>query len=160
MISVAQTGFEAISKASFPPVEIHFPSSQSSQTEIFTNAVSQLVHLLLTDAELRLLFPTAISKVGPDRFQRNFSRFLKNYSQRLEREALNELQRQAAHFVHISARRTAVEMGRELTQGGSESLEVQKLESELPKAAQVNAWLSHPEQRSHHWHKYHGVNRR
>jgi ankyrin repeat protein len=80
------------------------PSSQSSQSEVFSIAVSELASLLLNDNELRVLYPAAILKIGFERLQRNFTRFLKKYSQSLQREASNELQRQAAHFVRISAR--------------------------------------------------------
>ena len=116
-------------------------SSQSSQSEIFSIAVSELAYLLLNDDELRLLYPTAILKIGLERLQRNFARFLKRYSQSLEREASNELQRQAAHFVRISARRTAAEIGRILRQDDGEALGARKLKFEVSKAAQVSSWL-------------------
>ncbi|KAJ4182613.1 hypothetical protein NW759_017119 [Fusarium solani] len=116
-------------------------SSQSSQGELFSIAISELVHLLLTDNELMLLYPTALSKVGPDRFQRNFVRFLKRYSQNLKEEASSEPERQAALFVRLSARRTVVEMGRKLRHDDWELLGTRKLELEVSKASQVNAWL-------------------
>jgi hypothetical protein len=117
------------------------PSSQSSLGETFSSALAEFTNLLLFDDELMLLYPTAILKLGPDKFQRNFARFLKRYGQRLGSEASDELQRRAAHFVRVSARRTATEMGRILRQEGQELLGEFRLESELSKAAQLNAWL-------------------
>jgi hypothetical protein len=117
------------------------PSSQPSLSEIFPIAVSELADLLLNDEELMLLYPTAVSKIGPNRFQRNFTRFLKRYGQNLEKEASNDLQRQAAHFVRISARQTTAKMGRILIQDGGELLGSWKLELGLSKEAQLNAWL-------------------
>jgi hypothetical protein len=75
------------------------PSSQSSLSETFSSALAEFTNLLLFDDELMPLYPTAILKLGPDKFQRNFARFLKRYGQRLGREASDELQRRAAHFV-------------------------------------------------------------
>ena len=116
-------------------------SSQSSQNEIFSIAVSEFAYLLLNDDELMLLYPTAISKIGLERLQRNFARFLKTYSRSLQREASNEVQRQAAKFARKSARQTAAEIGRILRQGDDEVLGARKVDLEVSKTAQVSAWL-------------------
>ncbi|KKZ64826.1 hypothetical protein EMCG_09273 [[Emmonsia] crescens] len=44
-------------------------SSQSSQSESTPIAISKLANLLMNDRELTLLYPIAISRVGPVRFQ-------------------------------------------------------------------------------------------
>ncbi|KAJ5819321.1 hypothetical protein N7474_004912 [Penicillium riverlandense] len=116
-----------------------FQSSQSSQGEITSIAISELTNLLLNDDELKLLYPIAISKVGPDRFQRNFARILRNYGRRLNGEASNEIQRQAAQFVRLSARQTSAQLRIALMQGSSGLLIGKKLVS---KSAQVNAWIA------------------
>lgn len=114
-------------------------SSLSSQGEIVSIAISELAEILLNDNELKILYPTAISKVGPDRFQRNFTRILKKFGRNLEGEALNEIQRQAAQFVRSSAQQTAARMRQFLSQDGSK-LGVEQ-SSDASKTAQVNAWL-------------------
>ena len=116
-------------------------SSRSSQGEYFSHAVFELTQLLLNDDELKLLYPKAISKVGTDKFQRNFARFLKSFSQSLLGEASNDLQRDAAHFVRVPVRQTAAEIGKVLRQDEGELSMAQKLKLGVSKAVQVNAWL-------------------
>jgi hypothetical protein len=116
-------------------------SSQSSQGEITSFAILQLAHLLLNENELMLLYPTAISKVGPDKFQRNFARFLEKYGRRLLGEASSELQRQAAHFVSQYARRTAAQMRIVLMQKDGQLSIGKELDVDVSKSAQVNAWI-------------------
>lgn len=74
--------------------------------------ISELAKLLLNNKEVKDLSLSAISKVGPDRFQRNFSRLLKIYSQRLKAETSNKLQHQSASFTGGYAPQTAAEMAR------------------------------------------------
>ncbi|CEL09204.1 hypothetical protein ASPCAL12343 [Aspergillus calidoustus] len=114
-------------------------SSQSSQSEITSIAISELAELLLTDNELQNLWPTAISKVGPDRFQRNFTRILRKFGRNLEGEALNEIQCQAAHFVRLSAQQTAAQLCNLLKQDRSNLPIEQSLNAS--RTARVNAWL-------------------
>ncbi|GLI80401.1 hypothetical protein PoHVEF18_008755 [Penicillium ochrochloron] len=116
-------------------------SSQSSQGEITSLAILQLAHLLLNDNELMLLYPTAISKVGPDKFQRNFARFLGKYGRRLNGEATSELQRQAAHFVSQYARRTAAQMRIVLMQKDGQLSIGKEPDLDVSKSTQVNAWI-------------------
>lgn len=85
-------------------------SCQSSQSEIAPTAISELAGLLLNDHQLMDLYPIAISKVGPAKFQRNFARMLKLYARGLNREASSEIQREAAHFVRLFAQQTAVQV--------------------------------------------------
>ncbi|KFY10697.1 hypothetical protein V492_04887 [Pseudogymnoascus sp. VKM F-4246] len=115
-------------------------SSQPSHGEQFSDAVFELAQLLLNDDELMLLYPKAISKVGGDRFQRNFARFLEGFSKNLLGEASNDLQRDAAHFVQMSARRTAAEVGKALRQDSVLTMAL-KPKLGVSKATQVNAWL-------------------
>ena len=121
--------------------ELPVQSSQSSQSEISSIAVSEFAYLLLNDDELMRLYTTAISKIGLERLQRNFARFLKRYSQSLEREASNEVQRQAANFVRISARQTAARLGWILRQGDGEIIRAREMDLDVSKTAQVNEWL-------------------
>ncbi|KAL3474343.1 hypothetical protein BJX99DRAFT_260451 [Aspergillus californicus] len=116
-------------------------SSKSSLGGLFPVAVFELVNLLLNDAELTLLYPTALARAGLDRFQRNFARFLKRYSQNLREEACSEIQHQAAQFVRIAASRTAAAMGHKLTQIDEEPPRLQSLESEASKAVLIPRWL-------------------
>lgn len=117
------------------------PSSQYSLSEDLSVAIYEFANLLPTDAELMLLYPTAITKVGLDKFQRNFARFLKRYGQSPEAEASNEIQCQAAQFVRRPARRIVVEMGRELKHDDEDFHELRGLDIEVPKLTQVNKWL-------------------
>lgn len=118
-------------------------SSQSSQSEITSIAISELAELLLTDNELQNLWPTAISKAGPDRFQRNFTRILRKFGRNLEGEALNEIQYQAAHFVRLSAQQTAAQLCNILKQDRSKLPFEQS--SNASRTARVNAWLQSQE---------------
>ncbi|KAL4766769.1 hypothetical protein BDW60DRAFT_212622 [Aspergillus nidulans var. acristatus] len=114
-------------------------SSQSSQSEITSIAISELAELLLTDNELQNLWPTAISKVSPDKFQRNFTRILRKFGRNLEGEASNEIQCQAAHFVRLSAQQTATQL-RKLLRQDSSNLPFEQ-SSNTSRTARVDAWL-------------------
>ncbi|KAJ5653898.1 hypothetical protein N7490_000901 [Penicillium lividum] len=116
-----------------------FLSSQSSQSEITSIAISELTNLLLNDDDLKSLYPIAMSKVGPDKFQRNFARMLKRYGQKLNSEASSEVQRQAAKFVRLSARQTSALIRIFLTQDSE--LPIQ-LELDVSKSAQVGVWIT------------------
>ncbi|RDW79078.1 uncharacterized protein DSM5745_05930 [Aspergillus mulundensis] len=118
-------------------------SSQSSHPdhpEITAIAIIELTNMLLDDQDLKLLYPLAISKVGPDRFQRNFARILKHYGRSLHGEASNEVQRQAAQFVRLSARRTAAKIRIACLQDSPELPLGTKVESEESNLV-LNAWL-------------------
>lgn len=116
-------------------------SWESSQPEIISIAISELVGLLLSDDQLMVLYSTAISKVGPERFQRNFARMLKRYGWRLNEEASNQRQREAARFVRSSARWTAVEIRTKLMDNRSEPSFEKDLASTRFKSARVNEWI-------------------
>ncbi|KAJ5745946.1 hypothetical protein N7520_011128 [Penicillium odoratum] len=116
-------------------------SSHSSQSEITSIAISELTNLLLNDDDLKSLYPIAISKVGPGKFQRNFARMLKRYGQKLNSEASSEVQRQAANFVRLSARRTSALIRIFLTQDSGLPIQ-RKLELDVSKSAQVGAWIT------------------
>ncbi|KAJ5498233.1 hypothetical protein N7453_007284 [Penicillium expansum] len=82
-----------------------------------------------------------ISKVGFERFQRNFSRMLKRYGSGLSREASNEIQREAAHFVRLSARQTAVEVRIDLMENNP-GLSLEKNSKAAPsELTRVNEWI-------------------
>lgn len=87
------------------------PSSQSSHSgTIHHIAITELAHMLLNDSELNEAFVVAIEKVGLDRCQRNFARFLRKCGKSLVGEASTDAQNQAARFVSTSARRVSVLM--------------------------------------------------
>lgn len=84
-------------------------SSFSSTSELRLSALSQLVNLFLHHAELKPLCTLAISKVGPEKFQRNFGAFCYIMAD-LQNEASNPLEIEAAKFVRRSARHIAGEL--------------------------------------------------
>lgn len=114
---------------------------QSSQSEVTSTAIHELARLLLNDDHLMGLYITAISKVGFDKFQRNFSRMLERYGSRLDREASNEIQREAAHFVRSSRRQTAIEVRIYLMENNPELSIQTKLEAAPSELARVNEWI-------------------
>ncbi|KAJ5298834.1 uncharacterized protein N7443_006954 [Penicillium atrosanguineum] len=116
-------------------------SWESSQPEIISIAISELVGLLLSDDQLMVLCSAAISKVGPEKFQRNFARMLKRYGWRLNEEASNQRQREAARFVRSSARWTAVEIRKKLMDNRSEPFFEKDSASTRLKSARVNEWI-------------------
>jgi hypothetical protein len=83
-------------------------SSDSSVDEWRSNAFSEIVSLLL-GSELKTSFPMAITKLGPEKFQRNFRRLLIQYGRQLLREASNYLECQVAILVRLSAAQISVE---------------------------------------------------
>lgn len=113
-------------------------SSHSSTSEFRFSALSELIDLLLHHNDLKPLYTAAISKVGPDKFERNFKRFLKQYGCSLQHEASNQLELQAAKFVRISARQIAAEINLFLTR------DIRKWSREVDEqsdAARLNEWL-------------------
>lgn len=117
------------------------PSSQSSQGGLFHLVVLEWAELLVHDPELQLLYPTALSKVGPERFQRNFARFLQTYGKKLKEEASNDLQHEVAAFVRQSARRTALEIRRVLKPDSHGLSTPLSLTMEVSRKVQVSRWL-------------------
>jgi len=86
-------------------------SSQSSvPMAINVSAIDELKILLLTNEGLRPLYGVAISKVGPERFHRNFRRFLLRYGRALRAEATTSLETQAARFIRSAALRVSIEI--------------------------------------------------
>lgn len=118
------------------------PSSQTSFNEVTQGAIVELVQLLLGNEDLKGLYPSALSLVGPQRFRRNFPRLLKMYGQRLHQEARNEPQRQAAQFIRRSRHQAVAMMARKLEQGDGISWS-QRLDSfgSTARQARVNEWL-------------------
>jgi hypothetical protein len=88
------------------------------------------------------LYPRAIEKVGPEKFQRNFARFLKKYGKDLNNEASNDAQHEAAHFVRTAAQRTAAELRRLLGQDDAGFAGAERPETAASKTAQINEWLN------------------
>ncbi|KAJ3495974.1 hypothetical protein NLG97_g3002 [Lecanicillium saksenae] len=120
---------------------VSLPSSVSSFADLVSIAVPEWVRLLLDDEVMKELFPIALSKVGPQRFSRNFARFLKNYSQNLKAEVSSEIQRQAPHFVHQSADRTATEITRVLLSTQNAPTPWSQVKN-IEKAEQIDHWLA------------------
>lgn len=109
-------------------------SSNSSVGEFRSSALSEIVNLLF-HSELKNLYPAAITKLGPVRFQRNFRRFLLIYGRQLEREATNHLERQAAILVRRSATQIAVQIRECIPQDADNST------IKTTNSAQLNEWL-------------------
>jgi hypothetical protein len=84
-------------------------SSSASSSGFHFSALSEFIDLLL-HSELRPLYPLTILKFGPEKFQTNFSRLLLCYGRELQKDASNNLERQAARLVRISARQIAGEI--------------------------------------------------
>ena len=81
------------------------PSTQSSGIEEFVN--QWLIRMLLDDPELRELYPTAIKRLGTERFRRNFARVLKMFGNHLKEISSKETERQAALFICNTRRKVA-----------------------------------------------------
>lgn len=123
-------------------------SVSSSHSEIYTLAVLKLVDLLQNDDELAVLYPKAMLKLRNSRFQRNFARFLKQYSNNLEKEATNKLQRQAVGFIRHCARRTAREVAEKVQPRGSDHDMSRPGGEEISKELELNEWIE-----SQNWHQ-------
>lgn len=112
-------------------------SSQSSVSDFHFGALAELVDLFL-HSDLQQLYTPAISKVGPEKFTRNFRRFLLRYGRKLQYEASNPLEFQAAKLVRVSARQVAMEI-KELVEPGTASSALKKRGGMDP--VQLNEWL-------------------
>lgn len=64
-------------------------SSRSSLGELTFSPLSALVDLFLYHSKLQPLYDLAIATVEPDKFERNFRRFLQRYGRNLHHEATN-----------------------------------------------------------------------
>jgi hypothetical protein len=87
------------------------------------------------------LFTKAISKVGFEKFLWNFSRLLKQFASGLNRDASNEIQREAAHFVRLSARQTAIEVRIDLMENYPSFSYKTNLEAAPLELARDNQWI-------------------
>ncbi|KGO53939.1 hypothetical protein PEX1_041120 [Penicillium expansum] len=132
-------GYAALAAASYAKELLgYIPEGHFLQENL---AGDVFTRLLLNDDQLMSLYKTAISKVGFERFQRNFSRMLKRYGSGLSREACNEIQREAAHFVRLSARQTAVEVRIDLMENNP-GLSLEKNSKAAPsELTRVNEWI-------------------
>jgi hypothetical protein len=80
-------------------------STASEETSDFTrNGAEQFAAMLQNDVQLRNLFSTAATLLTVERFSRNLTRLLKQYSNDLLQEAEIKVQRDAAHFLRQQAR--------------------------------------------------------
>lgn len=90
------------------------PSIASSRSSVPVNidlrAVQELRTLLLTNEALIPLYDVAISKVGPEKFYRNFKRLLLRYGRALGSEATSSVQLKAARFVRFAASRVSMQI--------------------------------------------------
>ncbi|KAJ3495458.1 hypothetical protein NLG97_g3384 [Lecanicillium saksenae] len=120
---------------------VSLPSSVSSIAEMVSNAIPEWAALLLNDDVLSELYPIALSKIGPNRFQRNFTRFLRNYSQNLSAEVSNPAQLQALRFARQSAGRTSAQITQALV-SEHETSTPRVLAPEFAKSEQIDQWLA------------------
>ncbi|KUJ15716.1 uncharacterized protein LY89DRAFT_93794 [Mollisia scopiformis] len=90
-------------------------SSNSSVGGFFSSAISEIVDLFL-HSELQELYPAAISKLGPEKFQRNFRRLLLRYGRQLLQEASYNLEREVAVLVRRSATQITVQIRESIAQ--------------------------------------------
>jgi hypothetical protein len=90
------------------------PSIASSRSSVPLNidlgAIQELKTLLLTNEALIPLYDVAISKVGPEKFYRNFRRFLLRYGRALGSESTSSVQLKAARFVRSAASRVSMQI--------------------------------------------------
>jgi hypothetical protein len=95
------------------------PSIASSRSSVPLNidlgAIQELRTLLLTNEALVPLYDVAISKVGPERFYRNFRRLLLRYGRALSTEAASSVQLKAARFVRFAASRVSMQIKDKIT---------------------------------------------
>lgn len=113
-------------------------SSLQPRPEMFL-AARELADLLLDIEELNTLLTAAYSKVGQDRFERNIRRLLKSWGNTLRTTASEELQHQVARVVKMSAKLTAIELGKKMIFGPN-SQPSQHL-SQLERARRLNEWI-------------------
>lgn len=114
--------------------------SSAHASEFVDAAISLSIRLLLEDTGLKALYPTAITKVGISRFQRNFDRMLKSFGNRLRAKAINEPQRQAALFLRNSRREITAGIREEIAPG-SGVLRIQAMSDSDARARLINKWL-------------------
>ncbi|KAK4160814.1 kinase-like domain-containing protein [Cladorrhinum sp. PSN259] len=94
--SIAETDLESVfSGVTLPSLAT---SAFSLDGDIAAAAIAEFGSLLCNNADLQPLYPTAISKFGPERFERNFARMLKRYGTALVSQAKSDPQRQTALF--------------------------------------------------------------
>jgi hypothetical protein len=74
-------------------------SSHSSMDEVRISVVSEINDLFLHHDQLQPLCDLAIAKVGPEKFERNFKRFLQRYGRNLHSQASEQLEIRAAKFI-------------------------------------------------------------
>lgn len=96
-------------------------SSISSVGGVSYTAIADLKHFLHHHTELKPLYTIAITRVGPEKFQRNVRRLILRYGRALRHEAANLVQLQAARFVRISSARIAIEIKEDITGNSSTS---------------------------------------
>jgi hypothetical protein len=89
--------------------------------------------MFLTNAKMKLLFQSALYKAKLGSFLRNVKRFIMHYGGNLEKEASEELQKQAAKYIRHSAQQVTIHIKRAMI------LEVRI--DRLSKAKHVNNWL-------------------
>jgi WD domain, G-beta repeat len=124
--------------------------SSKSSTYQFDNVVTELVHLLLNEKELKLLYALAMTKVRVEKFQRNLKRLLQQYGRSLLSEASKPLESQAARLVIKSAGPTADKIGKAIMHEdeNDKRIAMQKLKDERTlKAPQLEAWLGSQDSR-------------
>jgi hypothetical protein len=122
-------------------------SSQSPGSDFHSSALSELVGLLY-NSDLKPLYTTAVSKVGPEKFARNFRHFLLRYSRKLQHEASNPLELQAAKLVRVSARQIAVEIEESVAHATDKS---RIKRSDGKDTVRLNEWLGSAKGRLYEW---------
>lgn len=116
-------------------------SSQSSTGEVPSSAISEVSNLLLHHSELKSLFDVVITRIEPEKFERNFRRFLQRYGRNLREQALDKLDFQAARFIRVSARPIAAEIKKSFFKE-NETLNLDKLGPEnQANAVRLSQWL-------------------
>jgi hypothetical protein len=70
-------------------------------------AGERLVQLLLSDEDIRPLCVEGVNTLAIERFERNLRRLLSTFAAELKKEASNQQERHAAHFVRFRARNSA-----------------------------------------------------
>ncbi|RYP44158.1 hypothetical protein DL768_009352 [Monosporascus sp. mg162] len=90
-------------------------SSICSVREIPGSAIANLKKLFLHHDGLEPLYSIALSRIGPERLQRNLGRLLMQYGQALRNEAVTPVQVQAASYLRDAAAGLAVEIKEAVT---------------------------------------------
>ncbi|KAJ2999064.1 hypothetical protein NUW58_g123 [Xylaria curta] len=135
-----ESDIESVVSAVFSEASLD-SSRSSTYTNVHVLAILDLANLLLHDDTMVTLYPQAMARLGSSRFQRNFTRLLKQYSKNLKQEATDELHFEAARFIRQYARRVANELTNMIQPRGYDDDRLQGGIDAISKEKELDRWI-------------------